>query len=274
MVEAERGTFEVFVKGEGPPLCVSHLYAQYNESGDLFADCFTRTNTVFLVNLRGTGESERAVHAYQFSLLETVFDLESIRHALGYKTWGFAGHSTGGMIGLMYGAYASTSLKNLIIVGSAAREYFSNSPQCIYNEEHPQYQHMQELIEKLKDPNLSKDERDKIKIQRTKLSLFRPENYDEYFTADVQKGMAVERMNFFAREVHTYDITKKLSYITTPTLILCGKHDVQCPVEYSVEMNALIENSKLIIFHESNHYPFLEEQVLYQKEVDTFLASV
>ncbi|MEH7403549.1 alpha/beta hydrolase [Gottfriedia acidiceleris] len=61
--------------------------------------------------------------------------------------------------------------------------------------------------------------------------------------------------------------------MSCPTLIICGKHDVQCPIEYSEEMAEGIEKSKLVILNESNHYPFLEEKELFFKEVNQFIKK-
>jgi hypothetical protein len=41
LVSTARGTFEVFIKGKGLPLCVTHHYSEFNDSGDYFADSFT-----------------------------------------------------------------------------------------------------------------------------------------------------------------------------------------------------------------------------------------
>lgn len=41
MVETTRGSFEVFTAGEGEPICVTHLYSEFNETGDHFAEKFT-----------------------------------------------------------------------------------------------------------------------------------------------------------------------------------------------------------------------------------------
>ncbi|MEW4283101.1 hypothetical protein [Priestia koreensis] len=37
-VHTERGTFEYFKKGEGMPLCVTHLYSEYDERGHYLAN--------------------------------------------------------------------------------------------------------------------------------------------------------------------------------------------------------------------------------------------
>ncbi|CRK82088.1 alpha/beta fold hydrolase [Neobacillus massiliamazoniensis] len=271
LIHTSRGNFEVFIKGEGAPLCITHNYSEFNETGDYFAETFINTNKVYLVNLREAGNSEKASDPYQLSMLETVFDLEAIREALGFEKWGFAGHSTGGMIGIIYGIYCSNSLLFNVIVGAAAREYMTFSPDCIYHPEHPQFGKMQELIEALKRSDLSKEKRKELSIERTKLSLFNPERYQELFVLNVSKKMSASRMNYFSREIQLFDVTKKLKLITTPTLIICGKYDVQCPLTYSLEMNELISISRLIIFYKSNHYPFLEESDLFKKEFNRFL---
>lgn len=269
-VETERGKFEVFVKGNGPPLCVTHLYSQFNNSGDYFADVFTKDYTVYLVNLKEAGNTDSVTSPYEFFMIETVFDLESIREKMKIGKWVFAGHSTGGMLACVYGIHASNSLKGLIMVGAAAREYASSSPACIYHVKHPQHELMQQLIERLKDPNLEQKERQKVNEERTKLSLYRPEKYEVLFSKSIHKKMSAARMDFFAREIFHFDVTKQLSRITPPTLIACGRYDVQCPLSFSEEMASMIPNAKLLVFEESNHYPFLEEERLFELNIKAF----
>lgn len=59
-VETDRGRFEVFVSGVRNPLCVTHLYSEFNETGDRFANQFVAHRQTFLVNLKEAGESPRA----------------------------------------------------------------------------------------------------------------------------------------------------------------------------------------------------------------------
>ncbi|MBN8191770.1 alpha/beta hydrolase [Bacillus sp. NTK074B] len=271
LLHTSRGGFEVFFKGQGDPLCVTHHYSEFNETGDYFAETFTRTNQVFLINLREAGHSEKANESYQLSMLETIFDLEAVRDALGFRTWGFAGHSTGGMLGVLYGIQAPESLEFTVIVGAAAREYMTFSEDCIYNPAHNDFERMQELIEALKQPDLSLDKRKELSIERTTLSLHMPEDYPELFNLRIHKGMSTPRMNFFIRELQVFDVTRKLGFISVPSLIMCGRYDVQCPLKYSIEMAEGIPDSRLVIFERSNHYPFLEEAGRFHDEYESFL---
>ncbi|MEK5207592.1 alpha/beta fold hydrolase [Psychrobacillus sp. FSL H8-0510] len=260
LIETNRGRFEVFVKGEGEPVCITHHYSEFNESGDYFAETFIENNKVFLVNLKDAGNSDKAGNAHELSMVDAVLDLEEIRKVYGYLSWTFAGHSTGGMIGVLYGIHFSSSLKSLIIVGSSAREYSSTSSRCIYNEGHPKFKRMQELMELLKPQRLTGDERNRLSKERTQLSLFEPENFEQYFSKNISKKLSANRLNFFSREQLIFDVTRQLSAVRAKTIILCGRHDVQCPVDFSIEMSELIPNASLHIFEQSNHYPFLEEE--------------
>jgi proline iminopeptidase len=62
--------------------------------------------------------------------------------------------------------------------------------------------------------------------------------------------------------------------ISTPTIIICGKYDVQCPITYSIEMNEQIPNSELTIFNKSYHFPFLEEAGRFKKEINAFMKKL
>lgn len=273
LVITPRVQFEIFIKGKGDPLCVTHLYSEFNDSGDRFADVFSWDHQVYLINLREAGNSVSAHEPYELGMVETVLDLEAIRETLGILQWHYAGHSTGGMLGLVYGWRHPESLASLIVVGAAAREYASSSSRCIYHSEHPQYSRMQELIEQVK-LNVTDEERRTLSKERTMLSLYDPERYDEYFTGNIHKKMSANRMNFFAREVLIYDITRQLHHIKARTLVVCGKHDVQCPLPFSEEIHDLIPNAELKVFEYSNHYPFLEEAGLFDQVVKEFLLQV
>ena len=52
IVKTTRGNFEYFMK-EKVPLCVTHMYSEYNDNGNTFANPFTDHYSVYLVNLKG-----------------------------------------------------------------------------------------------------------------------------------------------------------------------------------------------------------------------------
>ncbi|WP_146632300.1 alpha/beta fold hydrolase [Bacillus thuringiensis] len=273
MIHTKRGTFELFTKGDGESLCITHNYSQFNETGDYFADVFTATHRVFLINLRDTGRSVTAHSENELSMIETIHDLEAIREALQLPTWHFAGHSTGGMLGLLYAITYTNSLQSLVVAGAAASNY-TETPFCIYHPEHSQFHYMQELIENLKSPHLTSEGRKKLSTKRTKLLLYKPENYNSYFCKPIKKTMSVSRMNAFVNEYPSFDLREYLPSIQTKTLIICGRYDVQCPIQYSIKMHDGIRNSIFIPSENSNHYPFLEEATQFTSTTQTFYKSL
>jgi proline iminopeptidase len=50
-----------------------------------------------------------------------------------------------------------------------------------------------------------------------------------------------------------FDLRDELGRIASPTLILAGRHDWICPVEFSEEIQRLIPGSDLRVFEHSSH---------------------
>ena len=54
------------------------------------------------------------------------------------------------------------------------------------------------------------------------------------------------------------DYSTVLGRVTCPTLILCGRHDVLCPVERHQAMKAMIPHAQLCIIESAGHLPPIE----------------
>ena len=200
-----------FTKGSGEPLCITHHYSQFNETGDYFADVFTATHRVLLINLRDAGNSAKAQVENELSMIETIHDLEAIREALQLPTWHFAGHSTGGMLGLLYAITYPNSLQSLVVVGAAASNY-TETPFCIYHPEHPQFHYMQQLIENLKAPTLQmRNEKNYLPNEQNYLYI-NPKT-TILILINQSKTMSASRMNAFAHEYPSFDLREHLPSI-------------------------------------------------------------
>ncbi len=84
--------------------------------------------------------------------------------------------------------------------------------------------------------------------------------------------------NFYADSDHkkllqtliAEDIRPHLKHITAPTYILWGNTDSDTPIQNGQEFNQLIPNSQLITF-DAGHFPFIERQQLFLKELTKLL---
>ncbi|WP_053364819.1 alpha/beta fold hydrolase [Bacillus sp. FJAT-27245] len=271
MISTGRGTFEVFVCGSGEPLCITHLYSEFNELGNYFADMFNQSFQVYLVNLKEAGSSSKVSSEKELSMEETALDLEALRSALNIKKWGFAGHSTGGMLGLVYAFLFPHSLTKVMIGGASATNGYMEHSGSIYCGNNPLNPRLKELLSILKSAEPSREEKMKAGREWTEMSLNDPGKFEKYFSKPSSGKVVQKRLDYFSyTELPAYDIREKIRQLRIPAIVYCGEHDSQCPVDFSKEIAELIPDSKLYIFQKSNHVPFLEESAEFQKMVGDF----
>ncbi|MFJ5765385.1 alpha/beta fold hydrolase [Lysinibacillus sp. NPDC093210] len=261
IIETPRGNFEYFKKGNGEPICITHQYTEFNSKGNIFAAPFTNHYTVYLVNLRGCGNSSDSTSTDDYSFMNSVKDLEAIRISLGLSQWSFAGHSAGGMLGLIYAIANPNSLQKIIVGGLSASSKYMSHPDSIYCKSNPNNSRLLEILNLLKDPSKTLEERRALNKEWNQMSIYKKEDYDNIMSRP-NSGKAVnKRLDYFiSTELKNYDITDSLKEIEIPSFIYCGRFDTQCPLVFSEEIARAINNSSLTIFDKSSHNPFVEEE--------------
>ncbi|WP_059171534.1 alpha/beta fold hydrolase [Bacillus sp. FJAT-27445] len=271
LISTDRGTFEVFVCGNGEPLCITHLYSEFNDRGNYFADMFVQSFKVYLVNLKEAGNSSKVISEKELSMKETALDLEALRIALNIKEWGYAGHSTGGMLGLVYASSFPDSLTKVLVGGASATRGYMDHSGSIYCRNNALNPRLKELFSILKSADSSREERMKAGREWTEMSLYSPGMFEEYFSKPSSGKVVQKRLDYYSfTELPTYDVREKLRQISIPAIVFCGEHDTQCPLDFSKEIVEQISNSKLYIFQKSNHFPFLEESEEFHKMIGYF----
>ncbi|QCR31954.1 alpha/beta fold hydrolase [Lysinibacillus sp. SGAir0095] len=269
-IETSRGTFEIFKSGKGQPLCVTHLYSEYDSRGNLFANLFTEYYTVYLVNLRGCGNSTADISSYNYSMKDSVEDLEAIREALGFNKWIFAGHSTGGMLALTYAIESPTSLLHIIAGGLCASSDYMRHSNSIYCTENSNNQRIKEIFALLRNPNSTLEERRAANKEWSLMSLCSEESYEKMISRPNSGKTVSKRLDYFSHEeLPSYDLRPQLPEVTLKAYVYGGRHDAQCPYEFAVETAELMPNAILKTFDYSNHFPFVEEE----EEFKIFLRS-
>ena len=71
----------------------------------------------------------------------------------------------------------------------------------------------------------------------------------------------------------TWDITDRLPEITTPTLLVSGRHDEATPLIVG-QIRERIPGAEWVIFEESSHMPHVEEPEAFLEAVEAFLGSI
>lgn len=273
-INTARGTFEYFVKGDGPPLAITHFYTAFNAQGNWFADPFAAHYRVFLINVRGAGHSDPVEADEQMALKEIVLDLEAIREALHISKWAFGGHSTGGMLALEYALLQPHSLTACICGCSAASHAYGQHPDSIYCRENKQFERIVYIMDRLNDPHTPKEVRQQLNFEWALMSFVSEERLRYARTLPNGARTVGKALDYFRKvAVKSYDVRAQLPTIQVKTYVFGGKYDAQCPVVFSEEIAALIQNAKLTIFEQSNHNPFVEEPEAFKQFVSETVAS-
>ncbi|MEH7460083.1 alpha/beta hydrolase [Bacillus sp. JJ1127] len=271
MSKTDRGEFEVFIGGKGTePICIAHLYQEFLSGKEPYSAAIGEYYKVVLVNLKNTGSSTKVKSKKDLSMEETVKDLESIRKKLKYSNWAFAGHSTGGFLGLTYLSMYPDKLSEIILCGTAASNRINRSKNNLFNVENGKYKKdMMKIFFKML-PFMSKKSKESAAKKFFDLCLHSKEKVDEYYKEMQFVAINKSRMAAYSSELRHYDVSETIKNITVPSLILCGKYDVQCPIEFSEELHNLLPNSILLTFENSNHFPFIEEREKFLDALHTF----
>jgi proline iminopeptidase len=88
---------------------------------------------------------------------------------------------------------------------------------------------------------------------------------DAVYSPDVLREAATS-------EYGTIDVRDRLGAVSHPVLVLAGRHDRTCSVEAAQAIADGTPESELVIFDESGHMMFVEEQDKYVAAVADFLA--
>lgn len=273
-IETKRGTFEVFEKGEGEPLAITHLYSEYDNRGNAFANPFTEYYRVYLINIRGAGNSVSALSEREYSMDETVLDLEAIREAIGIERWAFGGHSTGGMLALKYAVLNEVSLNKIVVSGAAASINYNTDIKSIYCQLNPNFNRIREIMNLFNDSELPVEERQKLSREWALMSFYHEESLAKAYEKPNSGKTVGARLDYFRKvDCQTFDVTEQLKQVTIPAFVSSGVYDAQCPYRYGVEIAELIPRATFTAFEQSNHYPFWEEELAFIEFVKLTLES-
>jgi len=255
-----------------------------------YFDSLEKIFTVIYYDARGRGRSGRTSLPGLYTVDKDVEDLENLRLKLGYDKIHVFGHSYGGMVAARYATHYPSHLSRLVLCNTfhSAGGWQNNIDNC--------NRHIQESF-----PEAWKQLMSMRRSQKSSTSEWR-RVYDPcietlywYSVAKMkkhQKHYEEIRTEYdaFADTVYyaiigndpdfevsgamkELDLRDDLKKINTPTLVLGGRGDKIATAKQAAEIQELIPNSKLHIFEESGHLPFIEENKAFVRLVSKFLKN-
>lgn len=197
--------------GAGDPIIFHH---GYTGAHDVWLDEISpRLNDRYrciVMDCRGAGDSEHPSEGYEIK--QYAEDVIAVADSLGLEKFTYVGHSMGGGIGYHLGVHHGERLKKLVLVAPIPAGGI-DVPESVLAASRAQRQ--------------SDNAREEMVAERI---LMRVRSSDESIVQGVDRALSVSEGHFEQswQSMQKFDVSKKLSGLTTPTLIVAGAADGLC----------------------------------------------
>ncbi len=264
----------VEVQGQGTPIVL--LHGGPGATHHYFHPAFSRAaqfSQLIYYDQRGCGVSD-----YEpgpgYSVDQAADDLEKLRTALGITKWIVVGHSYGGFLGQYYATKYPGSLIGLILVGAAV-------PAPIKLEPTRQYDYLsKEELAKIREIHANKQLSGAQSVFNAHLNGdWKRQNYDKPSIDDLARMARYEWVQDPAfrgpmgSSIDKIDLGGAFDACPIPTLIMEGRWDLTWNTDKPLKLQQLHPGSKLVMFDESAHSPFLDEPERFFAVLKEFVTS-
>ena len=277
LLDAGDTSLFVLERGDGPlPLFVLHggLGLDHTMFAD-HLDGLAETCRLLFVDLRSQGRS-RPTPPESWTLAQMAADLEALAQALELGRYAVLGHSFGAFVALQHAVdFPGRPAASVISAGIPAARFLAHVEHNLQAFEpvelreqvasswarEAEAQTQDECRSILSDqlPFHFRDPRDaRIETMRGALS-------EMVFSPEVMREAA-------RGEYGAIDVEPRLADVTHPVLVLAGRHDRTCSVQAAEAIAHGIPDAELVVFENSAHMMFAEEQDAYVGVVRDFLS--
>lgn len=228
-----------------------------------------RWHHVVAYDPRGVGGSGVPEEDQPLALSRHVDDVDRVRGALGLGPAAVLGHSFGAVVAILHALSRPAALTHLVLAGAAPSLRFVEGYRRAVAAELPAAARAR-LAEIQAAPLTDETMRERFALA---LPL-----YFHAPVADERRAALLERVAFSARVnraladgLEAYDLGPALAHVRTPTLVISGSSDRVVATEYQSEIPRRLPGARQVTFHESGHFPFLEEPGPFAQVVHYFL---
>jgi proline iminopeptidase len=283
----EVGDTKLFVEERGEPSAFPLLVfhggpgLDHTEFGD-YLDPLTEGGRYRLVlaDERASGRSDRTAPRETWTLARMAQDVSdlaaSLRVADGYAT---LGHSYGAFVVLQHAVgHPGEPRGTVVSAGIAAARWLADVDRQLAAFE-PAALREQVSSSWARETEVQTEEEAGVLLDDQMPFHFRdPQGaaLREYLrrTAGLARYAPDVIRHFAAQEYGGIDLEDRLGEVTHPVLVLAGRHDRICPAAAAQDMAARLPNAELVVFEDSAHMMFAEEQDRYLATVRQFLDRI
>lgn len=250
----------------GPGLDHTYLLPQLKELSD--------QHKIIFYDQRATGRSTGFVDSVSMSPHQFVEDLETLRKELKINKLNLLGHSWGALLSMHYASTYPNNVNTLILVNTPGptAEYFND----FITQRTLRTTHLDSLDygRIMSDPGFAAGSISSMQEYiRTvfKAYLFDRKNIDRLtITFNELTARNILPIFYMSLKFYPFDLRTSLATVQCRTLIIHGDHDV-IPVQYAEQVRSTIRGSKLIVFKDCGHFPFVEHHDQFIRSVKDFM---
>ena len=237
----------------GPPdgevVVMVHGFGGDKNNWPLYARYFTKRYRVIAPDLPGFGDNVRDPDLSYGGAAQTE-RLHAFFTELGLENVHLAGNSMGGFIALNYSLTYPEKLKSLTLIDNAGvtSTHKSELEIAIDNGENPLVATSLEDFDRLLDFIMHKRIPSPRFMKEALLAV-------QIRYRDLLDGIFWEIID----EALHDSLTDRLGDVSTPTLVIWGRHDRLIDVSCAEVMAASIPNNKIVIFEDAGHIPMIEK---------------
>jgi pimeloyl-ACP methyl ester carboxylesterase len=255
--------------GEGEPLLFIHEFAGDHRSWEPQVRCFSAAYRCVTYAARGYPPSQVPQDPAAYSQARAVADAIAILDGLGISQAHVVGLSMGGFAALHLVLRHPGRVISAVVAGTG----YGAQP-----ERAAAFRAESELIAASFEAEgpAGVAERYAVGPARVQFQNKNPRGWAEFaaaLAAHDPTGSALTMRGVQAARPSLYALTRELSQIRTPVLLLVGDEDEGC-LEPALMLKRTIPTSGLAVLPRTGHTANLEEPDVFNRAVDTFLAAV
>lgn len=243
------------IHGQGQPLVFIHGLGSSTQDWENQVTFFSQYYQVITFDLRGHGQSDKPDEHYTVPLFAS--DATQLIRAISQQPVHLVGHSLGGMVAFQLILDAPELVKSLTILNSAPSVTFPSL--------------RSRILFYLRTLNVRFFGMYLLSHQLAKL-VFPYPTQAQLRTKFIERWMKNDPIAY-AHSLHAFshwDVSKRLSEIKCPTLIVGAEHDYT-PIAYKQLYTRLIPNAELVMIPNSFHMTLLDQPDAFNKVLFDFL---
>jgi proline iminopeptidase len=230
---------------------------------------------LLLVDERAQGGSDRSAPPGTWTIERMAADVTDLAEALGLSSYGVLGHSFGAFLALQHAVdFPGAAAATVVSAGVASARWLAGVADELARFEPA------ELREQVRS---SWDREATVQTEAEAAALLADQTPFHFRDpldpriADYQRRTAAMRLApdvlraFAASEYGGIEVEGQLANVTQPVLVLSGRHDRACTAEAGRDMADRIPSAELVVFEDSGHMMFVEEQARYCAVLTEFL---